>query len=72
MEEDKQVSLLPAGQAMNVTREEIEPLSMYVSSVCITLLSSNSDAFHKSIHSESASQILGKFAGDSNSKILIV
>lgn len=50
MDQDK---VLPKeAHSVSLSREEIEPLNMYLSSVCITLLSVNQDTFHKIIHSE--------------------
>lgn len=45
---------------------------MYISSVCITLLSENHDSFHQVIHSEGSQSVILRFCSDSNAKILIV
>jgi len=55
-----------------VSLDEIEPLNMYISSVCITLLSENQDVFHKAIHSEANQAIMTKFSTDSAVKTLII
>lgn len=72
MEEDKSPITHGSATTIALNKDEIEPLNMYISSVCITLLSENPDSFHKAIHLESNQAVLLKFAGDAASKILIV
>jgi len=73
MEEEKN-PVVPQGSSttLALSKDEIEPLNMYISSVCITLLSESADDFHKAIHLDSNQNVLLKFAGDASSKILIV
>ncbi|EAR94592.2 dynein heavy chain, cytoplasmic protein (macronuclear) [Tetrahymena thermophila SB210] len=71
MDQDK-TSAKEVSSSVQISLDELEPLNMYLSSVCITLLSVSQDSFHQIIHSEQNQQVISKFASSSSQKILIV